>query len=63
MGDNTNKSVTLRQETCDNYLESLHYFHSFAVRDRTDLNNLEDNPCIPGLDAKNVAEVLPNAEK
>ena len=42
VGDNIDKTIRPRQETSQHHTQSLHYFHSFAVKDRCDVSGLED---------------------
>ena len=56
--DNT---VRPREETLETHSKSLHYFRSFAVRDRCDITSLADDPSLPEMDSINVDLVLPTA--
>ena len=58
VGDNVDKTVRPREETLETHSKSLHYFHSFAVRDRCDI---ADDPSLPDMDNINVDLVLPTA--
>lgn len=40
VGDNIDKTVRPRQETSDSHTKSLHYFHSYAVKDRVGVTML-----------------------
>ena len=44
VGDNIDKDVKPRQMRCDYQTRSLHYFHTFAVKDRVDISSLSDKP-------------------
>ena len=44
VGDNIDKTVKPRYMTSERQTQSLHYFHSYAVRDRVDCSNLSDSP-------------------
>ena len=55
------KTVRPREETLETHSKSLHYFHSFAVRDRCDITGLADEPSLPDMDNINVDLVLPTA--
>ena len=59
VGDNVDKSITPRQETSESHKQSLHYFHTYAVKDRCSSSHLSDSP--PAVDVKNadVSIVLP----
>ena len=59
VGDNLDKTVKPREEVGDNHKQVLHYFQSYAVRDRIDLSNFEDAPSLPDLKTANVKDVLP----
>ena len=62
VGDNIDKSVKPRHETSQDHTKSLHYFHSFAVRDRQDVTHIEDFPCLPDKDNIDVNIILPSEE-
>lgn len=59
VGDNIDKSIRPREETSDNHLQSLHYFHSYAVLDRCDMSALEDDPSAFHANIADVSCVLP----
>ncbi len=44
VGDNIDKNVKPRDMQVDHQTQSLHYFNSFAVRDRIDFSELSDIP-------------------
>ena len=48
VGDNIDKTVRPRHQTLENRTQSLHYFHSYAVKDRIDIGDLSDTK--PALD-------------
>lgn len=50
VGDNIDETVKPREETSESHNKSLHYFHSYAVMDRTDVSALQDNPHLPQLE-------------
>ena len=60
VGDNIDKSVRPREETSEEHTKSLHYFHTYAVKDRTDASALEDNAHLSDLEGADVSEVLPS---
>lgn len=64
VGDNLDKSVRPRHETVDSHLCSLHYFHSFAAKDRCDTSELQDNPSLPDVDLTSFScdVILPSEE-
>lgn len=59
VGDNIDKTVKPRHMRMDNQARSLHYFHTYGVRDRIDISHLEDQPSLPSLDDVDVATLLP----
>lgn len=61
VGDNIDKSIRPREETLEKHTESLHYFHSYAVKDRTDVSGLDDNAHLTVLEGTDVLEVLPSS--
>ena len=60
-GDNIDKNVRRRYQRSDQQTLSLHYFHSFAVRNRIDFSALSDK--IPGPLTKSsiVSSIIPSA--
>ena len=42
VGDNIDKNIQLCTMTIDNRTKSLHYFHSFGVRDLVDLSTFSN---------------------
>lgn len=61
-GDNIDKTVKPREETSESHKKSLHYFHSYAVKDRTEVSALQDNPHLPQFEGIDVLKVLPRDE-
>ena len=59
VGDNVDKNVKPRYMRSDNRLQSLHYFHSFAIKSRIDIAGLSDIPPDP-LDTVDISKLLPN---
>ncbi len=59
VGDNIDKNVKPRDMTSDHQTRSLHYFHSYAVRDRIDLSELSSKPPAPDLSQMNSDKLLP----
>lgn len=59
VGDNVDKSIRPREETSDSHLQSLHYFHSYAVLDRCDMSSLDDAPSLCDTTSADVCSVLP----
>jgi L1 cell adhesion molecule like protein len=62
VGDNVDKTIKPRQETSQHHNQSLHYFHSYAVKDRIDVSSLEDNPGLPDFESIDTFSVLPTEE-
>ena len=62
VGDNIDKTVKPRDVRMDNQTRSLHYFHSYAVRDRIDVSHMEDQPSLPSLESIDVTTVLPTEQ-
>ena len=62
VGDNIDKNVKPRNMTSDNQTRSLHYFHTYAVKDRVDLSSFSSNP--PAIDVSNInlETLLPSSE-
>ena len=60
VGDNVDKSVRRREETSESHLQSLHYFHSYAVLDRCDMSSFSDNPSLCNTDEADVSVILPS---
>ena len=44
VGDNIDKDIKPCQMRFDNQTRSLHYFHTYAVKDRVDLSSMSDKP-------------------
>ena len=42
IGDNIDKNIRASFQRLDHQTKSLHYFHSFAVKDRIDFSTLSD---------------------
>ena len=57
VGDNIDKNVHARHQTID---QSLHYFNSYAVRDRCNFSNFAEHHCPPDLATYDVSEFLPS---
>ena len=60
VGDNVDKSVRPCEETSESHLQSLHYFHSYAVLDRCDMSSFNDNPSLCNTDEADVSVILPS---
>lgn len=61
VGDNIDKVVKPRYMRVDHQSKSLHYFHSYAVRDRIDFSQLSDECCLVDPDDIDVSSVLPTS--
>ena len=59
VGDNIDKTVKPRYVRFDRQTSSLHYFHSYAVKDRVNLTNHSDSLPLPP-DAPNLMSLLPS---
>lgn len=59
VGDNIDKVVKPRHMRIDHQSRSLHYFHTYAVKDRIDFSHLEDKPALLNLDSIDVTALLP----
>ena len=60
VGDNVDKNIRPSFQRCDRQTKSLHYFHSFAVKDRVDFQTLSDaTPINPPIDS---SKLLPSSE-
>lgn len=62
VGDNIDKNVKPRDMTSEHQTRSLHYFHTYAVRDRIDLSSYSSEPPTPDLGQMNFACLLPSAD-
>lgn len=55
-----NKSIRPRHESSDIHTNAIHYFHSFAVKDRVDMSSFSDNPSLCDNNDTNVFVLLPS---
>ena len=62
VGDNIDKTIKPRDMRIDSQTRSLHYFHTYAVRDRIDVTHLDDEPSLPSMDDIEVTTVLPTEQ-
>ena len=63
VGDNLDKTVRPRHMRLDRQAESLHYFHSYAVKDRINFGNISDVPpeC-PQNPSRDLVKLLPSSD-
>lgn len=61
VGDNIDKEVRPRDMRSDHQTRSLHYFHTYGVRDRVDLSDVSDKHPMPELSSLRLTDLLPNA--
>ena len=61
VGDNIDKHIKPREMREDFQAQSLHYFNSYAVKDRLSTAGLEDNPCLPDFDSFDMEKILPTS--
>jgi L1 cell adhesion molecule like protein len=62
VGDNINKQVKPRDMRSDHQTQSLHYFHAYAVRDRINLDEVDDSPSATDESSVNLELLLPTKE-
>ena len=59
VGDNIDKNIRPSFQRSNSQTKSLHYFHSFAIKDRVNLQSLSDiTPTNPNID---YSKLLPSA--
>ena len=59
VGDNLDKTIHPRFQTTERQTRTVHYFHTYAVRDRTPSGHLSDTP--PALPMQvDIAKILPS---
>ena len=63
VGDNIDKQVNPRDMRSDNQTRSLHYFHTYAVRDRIDLTGVSDQKVVPDLKTIRLDDILPTSSQ
>ena len=59
IGDNIDKRITPRNMRIDHQVQSLHYFHSFAARNRIPTSHLDDSQQLKGVDDLSLSDFLP----
>ena len=62
VGDNIDKTVTVRHMTMDHQSQSLHYFHCYAALDRVDFHNLDNSSPIGNVSTLPLSIFLPSIE-
>ena len=63
-GDNLDKTMHRRHIRCDQQNKTLHYFHSYAVKDQVNLQDLSDaGPKKPSTISEVLEKVEPNAQE
>ena len=62
VGDNIDKHVKPREMRHDVQAQSLHYFNSYAVKDRLPTTQLEDKPSLPDFSSFDLSELMPSTE-
>ena len=62
VGDNIDNEVHPRQTRSDYQTRSLHYFHTYAVRDRTDISSCSDVQAPQDLSKINLLDILPSTD-
>ncbi len=60
VGDNIDKEVRPRDMRSDHQTKSLHYFHTYAVRDRVDLAGVSDQSPSVEVGKVNLDQLLPD---
>ena len=50
IGDNIDKTVKPRDMRIGSQTQSLHYFHTYAHKNRIDVSHMEDQPSLPSLE-------------
>ena len=62
VGDNIDKDIKPRHMRSDYQTRSLHYFHSYAVRDRLNLDSYDDSASAPDQSLVNLELLLPSPD-
>lgn len=60
VGDNIDKNIRPREMRVDNQTQSLHFFHSYAVRDRVDLSTFSSDVNVPDVSNIKLESLLPS---
>ena len=61
VGDNLDKNVKPTDYRVDSQTKSLHFFQSYAVRDRIDLSSYDDSPPVVDESSIDTTKLLPSA--
>lgn len=62
VGDNIDKRVTPRNMRIDHQVQSLHYFHSYASKNRIQTDHLDDDRRIKNINDLALSDILPSVE-
>ena len=62
VGDNIDKEVKPRDMRSDHQARSLHYFHSYGVLDRINLDDYDNTISLPDLSAVQLDLLLPTED-
>ncbi len=62
VGDNIDKNVKPRDVRMDSQTVSLHYYHSYALRDRIDLSSFDDSSSSPDISEIDFSKFLPSSQ-
>lgn len=60
VGDSIDKNVRPREMRSDHQTQSLHYFHTYAVRDRIDLSDFSNSSHLPDISSIQLTQLLPS---
>lgn len=61
VGDNIDKNIRPREMRSDHQTKSLHYFHTYGVRDRVDISEFSNRTPIPDVPTINLTSLLPSS--
>lgn len=61
VGDNIDKKVKPREMRSNYQARDLHYFHTYAVRDRVDMSELSGEEALPDLASMQLHNLLPSS--
>lgn len=60
VGDNLDKNIRPRDMRSDHQTQSLHYFHTYAVRDRVDVSSYSSESKLPDIKSMQLDNLLPS---